>query len=94
MFVFQLAAPPGVDAQPYPGRSVVFVSNREVPALQLATASPTTATAEGADARSLLLLNTAVVSAGVASVAAYGLTKWWDDGFTGSFHSDDEGWFG
>ena len=42
----------------------------------------------------LLLVNTAVVGVGVASVAAYGLTKWWDDGFTGSFHSVDEGWFG
>lgn len=92
--VFQLAAPPGVNAQSDPSRSVVFVANREVPAMQLATASPTTAAVEGADARSLLLVNTAVVGAGVAGVAAYGLTKWWDEGFTGSFHSVDEGWFG
>lgn len=29
-----------------------------------------------------------------AAVAAYGKAKWWQDGFTGNFRSQNEGWFG
>lgn len=28
------------------------------------------------------------------AVAAYGKAKWWQDGFTGNFRSQNEGWFG
>jgi hypothetical protein len=35
-----------------------------------------------------------VIGGGVAGVAAYGLAKWWDEGFTGRFRRADEGWFG
>ena len=35
----------------------------------------------------------AVVAAGLAGVAAYGMTQWWQDGFTGRFRTVDEDWF-
>jgi len=38
--------------------------------------------------------NALLVSSGVLLVATYGLAKWWDEGFTGSFDSANEGWFG
>jgi hypothetical protein len=39
--------------------------------------------------KSILLL-----SAGVAGIYLFGLATWWQDGFTGSFTSTREGWFG
>lgn len=61
-------------------------------AAPLASVSPTTSSPSAA--RDLSLANALVVGGGVAGVAAYGLAKWWDDGFTGSFGTEDEGWFG
>lgn len=64
-----------------------------VPQARLATASPTAETPAAAP-RDLRLANSLVVGGGIAGVAAYGLAKWWEDGFTGSFGTEDEGWFG
>ena len=36
----------------------------------------------------------ATISAAVGGTLAYGKAKWWEDGFTGTFHTADEGWFG
>jgi hypothetical protein len=59
----------------------------------LASASPTDRTQPLAPDE-LRLANAAVVGGGIVGVAAYGLAKWWDDGFGGSFESEEEGWFG
>ena len=50
--------------------------------------------AEDAHAPALRLRNTALIAGGALLVGAYGRNKWWQDGFTGSFRSTDEGWFG
>jgi len=42
----------------------------------------------------LRLRNTALVAGGALLVGAYGMNKWWDEGFTGSFRTENEGWFG
>jgi hypothetical protein len=44
-------------------------------------------------ARQLGLRNTAIVAGGTAVVGAYGLAKWWQDGFDGRFKTTNEGWF-
>ena len=38
--------------------------------------------------------NALLIGTGVLLVGAYGMAKWWDDGFTGKFRSENEGWFG
>ena len=40
------------------------------------------------------LRNAAVIGAGIVLVGAYGTAKWWQDGFTGDFRTQSEGWFG
>jgi hypothetical protein len=42
----------------------------------------------------LRLANSLVIGGMAAGVAAYGLSKWWDEGFTGQFNAGNEGWFG
>lgn len=42
----------------------------------------------------LRLRNSAVIGGGVLLVGAYGMNKWWDQGFTGEFRAENEGWFG
>jgi len=42
----------------------------------------------------LWLRNTALITGGALLIGAYGMNKWWGDGFTGDFHQHDEGWFG
>ncbi|HEX4883788.1 MAG TPA: DUF2279 domain-containing protein, partial [Casimicrobiaceae bacterium] len=63
------------------------------PSPPLASASPVGAAPEAAPP-DLRLANALVVGGGIAGVAAYGLAKWWEEGFTGSFGTEDEGWFG
>jgi hypothetical protein len=38
--------------------------------------------------------NAALIAGGSVLVGAYGLQKWWSDGFTGEFRTVSEGWFG
>ncbi len=38
--------------------------------------------------------NAAIIGGAVGLVAAYGMNNWWQDGFTGSFRTVSEGWFG
>ena len=38
--------------------------------------------------------NAAVIGGGALLVGTFGMSKWWKDGFTGEFHTVDEGWFG
>ncbi len=40
------------------------------------------------------LRNTLLLSAGFAGAAWYGMNQWWQSGFTGTFRSGNEGWFG
>ncbi|HZM44159.1 MAG TPA: DUF2279 domain-containing protein [Burkholderiales bacterium] len=42
----------------------------------------------------LRLRNAAVIGGGILLVGAYGAAKWWQDGFTGDFRTQKEGWFG
>ena len=37
--------------------------------------------------------NAAVIGGGALAVGVYGMSKWWSDGFTGEFHTVNEGWF-
>jgi len=42
----------------------------------------------------LRVRNAALIAGSSLLVGAYGLSKWWDDGFTGEFRTVSEGWFG
>jgi hypothetical protein len=42
----------------------------------------------------LRVRNAALIAGSGLLVGAYGLRKWWNDGFTGDFRSVSEGWFG
>ena len=42
----------------------------------------------------LRLRNTLIAGTGATLVAAYGSSKWWQDGFGGGFKTTNEGWFG
>lgn len=42
----------------------------------------------------LRLRNALIIGTGATLVAAYGMSNWWRAGFTGSFRTVDEGWFG
>ena len=42
----------------------------------------------------LWLRNTTLITGGALLIGAYGMNKWWDDGFAGGFRKQDEGWFG
>lgn len=65
-----------------------------VPALPaLASASPTSPEQAPLTAGQLQFANATLIAGGIAGVAAYGLAKWWEDGFTGHFATQDEGWF-
>ena len=44
--------------------------------------------------RGLQWKNAAVIGGIGATVGFYGVTSWWKDGFSGSFRTVDEGWFG
>lgn len=38
--------------------------------------------------------NAALIAGGSLLIGAYGNAKWWNDGFTGRFRTQNEGWFG
>jgi len=40
------------------------------------------------------LRNAALIAGSALLVGAYGMSKWWDEGFTGDFRTESEGWFG
>lgn len=42
----------------------------------------------------LRVRNTMVIGGSAALLALYGSQKWWNDGFSGGFKSESEGWFG
>jgi hypothetical protein len=46
------------------------------------------------DDRNLRWKNAAVIGGITAVVGYYGVNNWWKDGFSGSFRTVDEGWFG
>lgn len=48
----------------------------------------------GKEPENLWLRNTAVIAGSALLVGAYGMAKWWEDGFTSNFHAGNEGWFG
>jgi len=57
----------------------------------LADAEPRTRGKEPGD---LWLRNAALIGGSALLVGAYGMNKWWEDGFTGTFNTESEGWFG
>lgn len=38
--------------------------------------------------------NALLIGGGALAIGAYGLSNWWQDGFTGRFRAQNEGWFG
>jgi hypothetical protein len=52
------------------------------------------AAAPGPEDRNPRWKNAAIIAGIGATVAYYGATSWWKEGFTGSFETVDEGWFG
>ena len=71
--------------------------------LAASTADPVPSTAPKPDAdqqRSrptpdeLRLRNAGLIAVGGLLVGAYGLTQWWNEGFTDDFRTENEGWFG
>ena len=58
------------------------------------TAPPTSAVPEAPTDRGLRWKNAAVICGIAATVGIYGASSWWEDGFSGSFHTFNEGWFG
>ena len=58
------------------------------------TAPPPSAVPEAPTDRGLRWKNAAVIGGIAATVGIYGATNWWEDGFSGSFHIENEGWFG
>jgi len=61
-------------------------------------ATPTSPPSAGAPddpiARGLRWKNAALIGGIAATVGIYGMNSWWEDGFSGSFRTVDEGWFG
>jgi hypothetical protein len=58
------------------------------------TALPPAGVPEEPIARGLRWKNAAVIGGIAATVGIYGMNSWWEDGFSGSFRTVDEGWFG
>jgi hypothetical protein len=58
------------------------------------TAPPPAGVPEEPTARGLWWKNAVVIGGIGATVGYYGATSWWKDGFSGSFRTVDEGWFG
>lgn len=54
---------------------------------------PTPARGVSPTPRQLRMRNAALIAGSSLLVGAYGLNKWWNDGFTGSFRTVSEGWF-
>ena len=57
-------------------------------------APPPAGVPEEPPARGLRWKNAAVIGGIAATVGIYGMNNWWEDGFSGSFRTVDEGWFG
>lgn len=63
------------------------------PAAQAGAPAGDAPSGDAADPPNLALRNTLIIGTGFGLVAAYGLTSWWEDGFSGGFKSESEGWF-
>jgi len=48
----------------------------------------------GLSPENLRLRNAVLIAGGALLVGAYGMSKWWDDGFTRKLRTENEGWFG
>ena len=57
-------------------------------------APPSTGVSGDPTARGLGWKNAALIGGIGATVAYYGANNWWEDGFSGTFRTVDEGWFG
>ena len=72
-----------------PDAGAVRGENPAIPA-----APPPAGAPEEPTARGLRWKNAAVIGGIAATVGIYGMNNWWEDGFSGSFRTVDEGWFG
>ena len=61
---------------------------------ETSTAPPPAGAPEEPTARGLRWKNAAAIGGIAATVGIYGMNSWWEDGFSGSFRTADEGWFG
>lgn len=66
----------------------------ELPLPDTVAMGPQAAGVADASPPDLRFRNGVVIGTGAALVAAYGFTNWWDDGFSGGFKTESEGWFG
>lgn len=64
------------------------------PALDAPQHSEAWPPAQRAEPENLRLRNAALIAGGGLLIGAYGMNKWWDQGFTGNFRTESEGWFG
>ncbi len=80
-----LAAPVLADTVPAP----VHGDNAAIPA-----PPPPSGKKEGPASVGLRWKNTALIGGIGVTVGVYGANGWWKDGFSGSFRTVDEGWFG
>jgi hypothetical protein len=84
---FYVFAEPDPDPGPVPG--AVRGENAATP-----TAPPAAGGPGDPVPRGLWWKNAAVIGGIGATVGFYGANSWWEDGFSGSFRTVDEGWFG
>ncbi len=85
----QLRLPRATDAEGY-----TLAANATDPAPappQRSDAEPQT---PGKPPENLRLRNAALIAGSVLLVGAYGMNQWWEEGFTGKFRTESEGWFG
>jgi len=80
---------PSIPVLAGPDADAVHEENPATPA-----APPPAGVPEEPVARGLRWKNAAVIGGIAATVGIYGATNWWEDGFSGSFHIENEGWFG
>jgi len=80
---------PSIPVLAGPDAEAVHGENPAIPA-----APPPAGVPEEPGVRGLRWKNAAVIGGIAATVGIYGATSWWEDGFSGSFHTVNEGWFG
>lgn len=101
LFPVATLCPPNAqaDTEPYPSESlppIVFTQARQGfdTTLESLPISGETQSPSKLAAGSRNFRTGALIIGGVGGVLAYGSRHWWKDGFTGSFRTVDEGWFG
>lgn len=74
--------------------SVVFVAQRGDTLPEVGASAAADATKPALMPEQKRFRTNAIIIGGAVSVAAYGATTWWNEGFSGGFKTVREGWFG